>query len=103
MKTIQFSDTKSVNVKVTFKTILKLQEAAGTESYLELDKWVKSPKNWAKYLSICSVEELTESEALDLIDEANSMEKISQLNKEMESHVSVFFNLGKKEEVIPNV
>ena len=78
MKTIKFTESKSVNVKVSFKTILKLQEAANTEDYEVLDKWLKSHKNWAKYLSICSVEELSESEALDLIDEANSINKISE-------------------------
>lgn len=103
MKTIQFTESKSVDVKITFKTILKLKEASGTDGLNELHAWLNNQKNWAKYLSICAVNELSEAEALDLIDEGNSLEKMKILNSEMDEHVRVFYQLEtKQEESIPN-
>ena len=102
MKKIQFSDTKSIEVKFSFKVMQKLYSVSGITEFQDLAKCANNPINWGKLVQAVSVKEIKESEAVAMIDEANSIKPIIEIINEMAEHVTAFYSIESKEESSPN-
>jgi hypothetical protein len=102
MKTIQFTDKKSIEVKFSFKVMQKLYLVSGITEFQELAKWANSPNNWGKLVQAVSVKDIKESEAVAMIDECNSVKPIVDIINEMAEHITGFYTIESKGENIPN-
>lgn len=102
MKTIQFTDKKSIEVKFSFKVMQKLYLVSGITEFEELAKWANSPNNWGKLVQAVSTKEIKESEAVAMIDECNSVKPIVDIINEMAEHITAFYTIESKGENIPN-
>ena len=102
MKTIQFTESKSIEVKFSFKVMQKLYLVSGITEFQDIAKWANNPNNWGKLVQAVSVKEIKESEAVAMIDECNSIKPIIEIINEMAEHVTAFYTIETKEESIPN-
>ena len=102
MKTIKFTDSKSIEVKFSFKVMQKLYNVSGITEFQELAKWANSPNNWGKLVQAVSTKDIKESEAVSMIDECNSITPIIEIINEMAEHITAFYTIETKGENIPN-
>ena len=80
----------------------KLYSVSGITEFQDLAKWANNPINWGKLVQAVSIKEIKESEAVAMIDEANSIKPIIEIINEMAEHVTAFYSIEGKEESSPN-